>query len=118
MTIYRREAHDELGLNIEKPDDLLYDIIKKIYNDIKIEMELGNPFDPQLLLAQNTIYNYSFHRAVIETIKGGSDIFISEGSLNKQVIPQQILGPNQIPIQMNQTIVQDNRTFEGWRHIL
>jgi len=30
-TIYRREARDELGLNIEKPDDTLYDLIKKIY---------------------------------------------------------------------------------------
>ena len=117
-TIYRREARDELGLNIENPDDLQYSIIKKIYNDIKIEMELDKPFDPQLMLAQNASINYSFHRAIIETTGGGSDIFISEGRLNKQVFPQQVLGPNQAPIQMNQVIVQDNRTFEGWKHII
>ena len=117
-TIYRREARDELGLNIEKPDDSLYDIIKKIYNDIKTEMELENPFDPQLLLAQNNSVSYSFHRAIIETIGGGSDIFISEGTLNKQVFSQPVLGPNQMPIPVNQIFVQDNRTFEGWRHIV
>jgi hypothetical protein len=115
-TIYRREAHDELGLNIEKPDDSLYNLIKDIYNDIKIEMDLDNPFDPHLLAARNFTVDYSFHRAIIETIGGGSDIFISEGSINKQIIPQQIMGPNQMPIQMDQVVVQDNRTFEGWRH--
>jgi hypothetical protein len=116
-TIYRREAQEELGLKIEKPTDILYSIIKNIYDDIKTEMELDNPFDPQLILAQNNSSNYSFHRAIIETIKCGSDIFVSEGVLNKQVIPQQVIGPNQMPIQMNQVIVQDNRTFEGWRRI-
>jgi hypothetical protein len=117
-TIYRREAHDELGLNIEKPDDSLYNLIKDIYNDVKMEMDLDNPFDPQLMLAQNSSVNYSFHRAIIETIGGGSDVFVSEGSINKQVIPQQIMGPTQMPIQMNQVVVQDNRIFEGWRHFV
>jgi hypothetical protein len=117
-TIYRREARDELGLNIEKPDDVLYNVIKKIYDDIKKEMDLDTPFDPQLLLAQNTNINYSFHRALIETIRGGSDVFISEGILNKQTFQQPVLGANQIPFPMNQVIVQDNRTFEGWRHIV
>jgi hypothetical protein len=70
------------------------------------------------LLAQGNTVNYSFHRAIIETLGGGSDIFVSDGALNKQVIPQQILGPNQIPLQMNQVIVQDNRIFEGWRHFV
>ena len=117
-TIYRREARDELGLNIEKPDDTLYDLIKKIYDDIKTEMELDNPFDPQLLLAKSNSVQYSFNRAIIETIGGGSDIFISEGTLSKQVFSQPVLGPNQMPIPVNQIFVQDNRNFEGWRHIV
>jgi hypothetical protein len=111
-TIYRREAEEELGLNVEKPDDSLYKIIKDIYDDIKIEMELDNPFDPQLILAQKNSVDYSFHRVIIETVGGGSDVFISEGVLNKQIIPQQI------PIQMNQIFVQDSRSHEGWRHFV
>jgi hypothetical protein len=117
-TIYRREAKEELGLNIEKPNDSLYGIIKNIYDDIKTEMELDNPFDPQLILAQNNSVNYSFHRVIIETIGGGSDVFVSEGILNKQIISQPILGPNQMPMQINQVIVQDNRSYEGWRHFV
>jgi hypothetical protein len=113
-TIYRREAQEELGLKIEKPTDSLYSIIKDIYDDVKIEMELDNPFDPQLILAQNNSFNYSFCRAIIETVKGGSDIFLSEGDLNK--FQQQFPVPNQI--QMNQVFVQDSRTFEGWRHFV
>jgi len=117
-TIYRREAKEELGLNIEKPNDSLYSIIKDIYNDMKNEMELDNPFEPPLILAQNNSMNYSYHRAIIETIGGGSDVFISEGVLNKQIISQPVLGPNQMPIQMNQVVVQDNRLYEGWRHFV
>jgi len=81
-------------------------------------MELDNPFDPQLLLAKSNSVQYSFNRAIIETIGGGSDIFISEGTLSKQVFSQPVLGPNQMPIPVNQIFVQDNRTFEGWRHIV
>lgn len=120
-TIYRREAKEELGLNIEKPDDNLYSIINGIYEDIRTEMELDIPFEPQLLLAGSNAYNYSCHRAIIESISTGKDSYISEGQLTKQVIQPQIQGgfppgiipPNLLP----QTIIQDNRTFEGWRHI-
>ena len=120
-TIYRREAKEELGLNIEKPDDNLYNIINSIYEDIKTEMELNVPFEPQLLLAGNTVYQYSCHRVIIESISTGEDAYVSEGELTKQVIqpqiqssvPPGIIQPNFLP----QTIIQDNRTFEGWRHI-
>ena len=120
-TIYRREAKEELGLNIEKPDDNLYNIINAIYEDIKTEMEIDIPFEPQLLLARNNVYQYSCHRAIIESILSGEDAYISEGQFTKQVIQPQIQGgfppgiiqPNLLP----QTIIQDNRTFEGWRHI-
>jgi ClpP class serine protease len=120
-TIYRREAKEELGLNIEKPDNNLYSIINGIYEDIKTEMELDIPFEPQLLLAGNTQYQYSCHRVIIESISTGEDSYISEGQLTKQVVQPQIQGgfssgiiqPNFLP----QTIIQDNRIFEGWRHI-
>jgi ClpP class serine protease len=120
-TIYRREAKGELGLNIEKPDDKLYSIINAIYEDIKSEMELDNSFEPQLLLAGSNLYQYSCHRAIIESISTGKDVYISEGQLSKQIINPQIqsgfppgmISPNILP----QTIIQDNRTFEGWRHI-
>jgi hypothetical protein len=102
-TIYRREAKDELGLNIEKPNDELYSVIKAIYQDIETELDLRNPFNPMIIAAtQNG--NYILRRALIESIKGGTDAFVSEG-----VVRAIQAGPGQMAI-------QDNRQFEGWRH--
>jgi hypothetical protein len=120
-TIYRKEARDELGLNVEHPDDELYDIIKAIYVDIKQEMELDTPFVPPLLLAKSNPCQYSFHRAIIDSVRGGGDIFISEGRMSKQILPPPpvpglppgVILPNSWP----QSLVQDNHTFEGWRHL-
>ena len=108
-TINRREARNELGLPIEKPDDQLYDLIKRIYQDIATELELSNPFDPNSLLGTANTKDYSLPRALIESVAGGSHRFFSEGKLNKtQIQPQ----PGVI-----QVAVQDTRTFEGWRHV-
>lgn len=109
-TIHRKEAKESLGLQIEKPSTEFYSVIKSIYNDIRDEMELNTPFDPKIILANSSNVNYSFRRALIESLDYGSNAFISEGIFIKQNI--QI--PQPTPIQ--QTIIQDNRSFEGWRH--
>ena len=109
-TIHRKEAKNELGLNIEKPDDELYQIIKNIHDDIQKELELLTPFDPKIILGATNSSSYKFRRAIIESLSGSCDVFSSEGTLIKQTIPQ---GQ---PIPVQQTIIQDNRTFEGWRH--
>jgi hypothetical protein len=111
-TIYRREARDELGLNIEKPDDSFYNIIKDTFNSIKLELELNTPFDPNLMLGTQTTVNYSARRILIESLQFGTHVFVSEGTLIKQVqtIPQQ---PPLPPIQ--RTLIDDQRKFEGWR---
>lgn len=49
-TINRREAKDNLGLNVIKPDDSLYAIIKAIYDDIGCELGFGETFDPRAML--------------------------------------------------------------------
>jgi ClpP class serine protease len=116
-TIYRKEAREELGLNIEQPDDTLYAIIKEIYADIKKEMELDTPFTPPLILARENTCQYSYHRAIIDSLQGGGDIFITEGQMNKQTSLPQAAPGGFAPAIMPQTIIQDNRTFEGWRHI-
>jgi hypothetical protein len=105
-TIYRREARDELGLNMEKPDDNLYSLIKAIYDNIASELKLAEPFDPGVFLAQGPQKPYAFKRAVIESIPGGSHAFISEGELIKRQVQ---MG------QMVQEGIEDRRTFEGWR---
>lgn len=104
-TIHRKEAKN-LGLEIEKPDMDLYNIIKEIYDDIESELELRSPFDPNVLLGNQNQAQYQLRRAIIESTEYGTDVFLSEGTVSKQVVQQ---GNQQ------QTLIQDNRTFEGWR---
>lgn len=112
-TIYRREAHEELGLNIEKPDDNFYKIIKETFDDIKKELELLTPFDAGVLIGTSPSLNYSARRALIESIDGGTDVFLSEGTLVKHV--QTINQPAPLP-PIQRIAVEDQRRFEGWKH--
>jgi hypothetical protein len=112
-TIYRTEAKEELGLNIETPGDEFYKIIKKTYDDIKKELELMKPFDPNALLGSANSINYKARRALIESINGGTDVFLSEGILSKK--QQSIAQPPPLP-PIVETIIDDQRSFEGWKH--
>lgn len=107
-TIHRREARDELGLNIEKPDDSLYAIIKNIYDDIEKEMELASKFDPNSYMGADQVKPYNFRRCIIESIDGGSYYFSSEGTMSRQQIQAQ---PGVL-----QNVIQDKRSFEGWKY--
>lgn len=107
-TIHRREAKEELGLNIEKPNDELYKKIKELYDDISKELELNVKFDPNTYLGNNPSATYAFRRALVESIKGGSNYFVSEGTLSKNVV--------NLPNGLQQVQIQDNRTFEGWKY--
>jgi hypothetical protein len=111
-TIYRNEAHDELGLHIEKPDDSLYTLIKCIFLDIQKELELLTPFDPNLFLGASNRADYKCRRVLIESLHGGTDVFISEGTLLKQ--QQNVPQPPPLP-PLQRTIIDDQRSFEGWR---
>jgi len=105
-TINRVEAKDELGLNVEKPNDELYDVIKSIYMDIETEMELRTPFNPTYLVNQRNPYDYELRRALIESVDGGTDVFQSTGQI--------IIASN--PSNPGHNYVSDNRIFEGWIH--
>jgi hypothetical protein len=114
-TINRKEAREELGLPVEEPSEGLYKLISSIYNDIASELELTSPFDPNSLLGADNSKNYTFTRALIESIAGGSDVFLSEGILTKTKIPAGMPGLPGMP-GMVQEGIQDARSFEGWRH--
>lgn len=105
-SIRRKEASENLGLSIEKPDEAFYKIIKQIYDDISKELELENPYNPATIInSTGEVYNYTFRRALIESINE-TDVFLSEGQLIKQIQPG---SPQMINL-------SDNRTFEGWKN--
>lgn len=107
-TINRREARDDLGLRIERPDESLYSLVKSLYDDIANDLELTTPYNPNLLLGTQPTTTYTLRRALVESVAGGSHVFVSEGSLGRQRVQSQ---PGLV-----QEAVVDQRTFEGWRH--
>ena len=107
-TINHREARNELGFNVQTPDDSLYRLIKDIYDDFAEELQLTRPFDPNLTLGTNSQMDYSFHRALIESVEGGGHVFVSEGQLRRQTIQTQQ--------GVSQEAIHDSRSFEGWRY--
>jgi hypothetical protein len=111
-TIYRREAQNELGLNIEKSDDYLYSIIKATFDDIKLELELDKPFNLNIIMGANQMADYNCRRSLIESIGYGTHVFVSEGTLVKNI--QNIQQIPQFP-PLQQTIISDQRKFEGWK---
>ena len=107
-TINRREAGEQLGLPIEKPNDELYRLLKRIYDDLAAELELATPYDPNVLLGAQATVNYSAVRGIVESAVGGSHAFTSEGRLARQQV--------QVQPGLMQSAIRDDRTFEGWRH--
>lgn len=106
-TINRREAKNRLELPIEKPTQQVYLTIKAIADDFAAELELNTPYDANLQLAGNPTVQYSLPRALVESVEGGSDTYLSEGTLTTRTV--------QTP-QGQQQAIQDQRNFEGWRH--
>ena len=108
-TIYRQEARNELGLTVEHPGTNLYKIIKSIYDDISDELMLFEPYNPDILIAGKNDVKYTFRRALVESILGGSHCFMSEGQLVKRKQADKQTG-------IEKQTIEDNRMFEGWKH--
>lgn len=109
-TINRREAA-ELGLNIEKPSDSLYTLMRRVHLSYAEELMLLEPYTPQSILEgaqMNQPVTYTITRALLEGTVGGCYGFVSQGTLTRVQVPT---GNGQ------QEGVRDDRTFEGWRKI-
>lgn len=107
-TINRREA-SELGLNVEKPSDSLYKLLRRVQISYTQELKLMEPHVPAALLGNakpNVPVPYSLPRAFVEGTIGGCYSFVSEGNVTA------VKAANAAP---GQVTLQDNRTFEGWK---
>jgi hypothetical protein len=112
-TVTRQEARDTLGLSIETPTDELYALIRKIHEDFANELELRNPYDPNLVLGTTNATQYAFKRALIESGENGSHAFVTEGTLTRQQVqlPPNLGGlpPGMVPVGLTQQAITDNR---------
>lgn len=116
-TINRREAMD-LGLKIEKPDDELYRVINSIYMNFKEELQLGASFEPERMLGEQGRSEYELRRALVESVEHGCYYMCTSGFLTRNQMHG--MHPNmheQIQQQFAVPLINDTRTFEGWRHI-
>ncbi|MCL1875145.1 MAG: ATP-dependent Clp protease proteolytic subunit [Synergistaceae bacterium] len=108
-TINRREAKN-MGLQIDKPDEEVYKSIKAIYDDISSELGFETPFD-LVSLARAGSGSYSIKRALIESIAGGSDYFVTQG---KATLVPMHAQPGMPQFGIQQQGIQDERIYEGW----
>lgn len=108
--IYRREAR-QLGLNVETPSAELYSLIKETMDDISVELDLMNPFNPSALFGNADVYDYNYKRALIESVGGGTTFFSSVGQLKRNRV--QIPTPGGVVTQWS---IEDGRLTEGWKH--
>lgn len=106
-TINRREARDLLGLPIETPSWDFYYLIKELYDNIAKELELTTPFEVNSVLGNNDQAEYTFRRALIESVSGGAHQFVSQGVISRQRV--------EIQPGVNGEAISDQRSFEGWR---
>lgn len=107
-SIYRQEARDVLGLAIDRPDDALYAQIKAIYDDFACELRLNEPFSQELELGSAEQINYELRRGLVESVSGGSHVFVSRGQMTRRQIQAQ---PGVLMQGVESRLVQ-----EGWIH--
>ena len=107
-TINRREAKDDLGLPIEKPNDELYDCIRGLYLDVREELQLNEPYNPHELFGTSDEVPYRLVQGLIESSDHGSHAFVREGVMRR------LSGKN--PNGLPQVLINDQPQFQGWRH--
>ena len=79
-TLNRREAQT-LGLEIEKPSQDFYDnVLKKLYTNLRGELELNTPFSPQDLLREQEVCSFKCVCGLVESLYE-SHAFIAEGTV-------------------------------------
>ena len=105
-TINRKEAKEDLGLNIESPDADTYNVINAIYHSIEQELLLNTPFIANNIVMNAVQANYSCRRCLIESPGMGTHVFITEGTLIKMPT-----NPGQ-----PQQLFNNNTQFEGWKY--
>ena len=92
-------AKEELGLNIVKPSEEQYALIKKIYDDINEELLFSRPFSISEVNGA-----YAIRRCLLESVTGGADYFATEGVVFRGKTAD------------GQIAIQNRVNFEGWRH--
>ena len=66
--IGKREAHEELGLNIVDADEELIDMIVSLFNAYNEVVKIDSPYSPELVLGDSDETVATFDRGIIESL--------------------------------------------------
>lgn len=102
--IHRREA-EALGLPIIKPSVELYPRLKELSKAIDADFLFNQPFSIDSYMGADNSKDYKFFLALVESVDGGSDICMNEGTYT--------VLPNADP---NLRSIQNTVKESGWRH--
>ncbi len=101
----------QLGLNVELANDKLNNLINEWYDLVCEDLQLNNPYNPQLELARqpNSLpLEYKYIRSIVDSLNFGRDQFVSKGKLSYSFSNQHnAMG---MPVQT----INDHRVYEGW----
>jgi len=97
-TISKTEA-TKLGLPVAKPSEELYELMKKLYYDLQEELQLDNEYNPMIELGNAEKKEYELRRGVLESVAGGSYMFLTKGVLSRSIVNNQLNINNAIQLQ-------------------
>lgn len=108
--IGRREAKDEMGLNVVDVTDEVEDLMWALYEEYKEWLLLTSPNSPELDLGEATQKQVRYERAVVESLDNGrltQHIFITDKALMKVKIT-----PPGMQSQVDQ--IAERILYQGW----
>lgn len=115
--IYRTEARQELGLNIETPSMALYRDMRDVLIDVRQELALGSPFNLAAIAGQapapaNGVVvpaqqgvQYESTRVLVETATQGGHRYVTRGTVSRTVQP-----PGNV-------VINHAVQFDGWENV-
>ena len=104
--ISRREAKENLGLNIVEPDEEQTGLIVDLFNEYDRILQLGEPYNPETVLGLSESGTIVFNRGIIESLDG-THVF----KTNKEIRRAEIRQPG-VPIPVFG--YQERILQEGW----
>jgi hypothetical protein len=125
--ITRHEAKKEIGLNVKEPDTELESLIWSLYSLYEKDMCLREPFNPSLLLGDQTSTDFCVKGAYIESTSH-SDAFVFEGKATRGAPPAAVYAKPPVPTKaptvpsappLPRLLIQPivTFTFRGWKRI-
>jgi hypothetical protein len=86
--------------------------VSSALKNVNIAEEKFVSYNLDIILGTQNDASYKCRRVLIESIDGGTDVFLTEGILKKTI---QIINQHPLP-PLNRSTIENQLQFEGWKH--